>query len=625
MTPTSRRLLTKPCQSMKVITQLGLMICSCCLLQVLSSCREDESNRYPDKLEKAIDLFYVENQNDSLLNLLDALPAGDPGSEHSRMAEILRAGALAESGDADSAQLILQSLPGNPDERRTTFYLQSMRALTHFRLGHYRQAYEQLTTLEKMEAPDLRAEALNERIKGRILYRFERYDESIYSIITSREMFREAGLPKSVAINDKFLASIYNDLESYGQVQPHLAAAEKVLKEANDRIELFYLYIVAVDYYRDRQMADSARYYTMQAMEVTDINVDRQMQATIWYYLAAIENMQGRTQEAAELLEQIIEMEEPYFSSVWNRIRACTKLARLHNKMQQHERATEYAFMALNNMKEEHYSNYQHEAYRELAIATLQKDPQLARSYMDSAGLYLERHNTLSTADIASFITIEEKLNQASLQIERMQERKRRESLIFYIIVGAVCLLVSLYFLLHWLNKRIHETSGQLVKKNLEQIKKEEKVNELIKNHKELLNTSTTINQLTQQQKEAILFHDFEEWLVHNKRYLDPELNLYTAARELTTNRSYLSAAINAQGVKFTEIINRYRIREAIRIFSEKEDPLHKATVEETATAVGFRSKSVFFDAFRRETGMTPSHFRENIHYATSDDSKPVV
>lgn len=161
MTPASRRLLTASCQSIKAIPQLGFLICCCFLLQVFSSCRVKEGSRYPDMLEKAIDLFYVENQNDSLLNLLDALPSGDPVSEHSRMAEILRAGALAESGKTDSAQLILQLLPGNRDEGRTTYYLISMRALTLFRLGRYNQAYEQLTALEKMETPDLRAKALN--------------------------------------------------------------------------------------------------------------------------------------------------------------------------------------------------------------------------------------------------------------------------------------------------------------------------------------------------------------------------------------------------------------------------------------------------------------------------------
>lgn len=145
-------------------------------------------------------------------------------------------------------------------------------------------------------------------------------------------------------------------------------------------------------------------------------------------------------------------------------------LARLHNEMQQHEHASEYAFMALDIMNEEQYSNYQHEVYRELAFATLQNDPQQARRYMDSASVYLEQYNTRTTADIASFITIEEKLNQASLQIERMQERKRRETLIFFIIVGAISLFAMLYYLLHRMKERIHDTSAQLVKKNLEHI-----------------------------------------------------------------------------------------------------------------------------------------------------------
>lgn len=314
MIPAFQRKPTSPSQSMKGIPHLGLMICFC-LLQTISSCQVRERNQYSDKLDEAINLFYIENQYDSLLNLLDALPTGDPQDEQSRMAEILRAGALAESGEADSAQIILQSLTSNPDEWMTTYYLQSMCALTNFRLGHYKRAYEQLTELEKMEAPDLRAVALNERIKGRILFRFERYDESIYSMITSRELFRKSGLTKSVAINDKFLASIYTNLDSYSQAQSRLAEAEKVLKQTDDHFELFYLYIVAVDYYQDRMMADSARYYAMQAMEVVDFNVDRHMQATLWYYLAAIENMQGRTQEAAELLEQIIDIEEPYFGA----------------------------------------------------------------------------------------------------------------------------------------------------------------------------------------------------------------------------------------------------------------------------------------------------------------------
>lgn len=111
MTPSNRRQLTTPYYSMNGFPILGLLICCCCLLQVISSCRVEERSRYPETLEKAIDLFYFENQNDSLLILLDAFPPGELAEEQRRLAEILRAGAMAESGKADSAQLYCNRCP----------------------------------------------------------------------------------------------------------------------------------------------------------------------------------------------------------------------------------------------------------------------------------------------------------------------------------------------------------------------------------------------------------------------------------------------------------------------------------------------------------------------------------
>lgn len=87
------------------------------------------------------------------------------------------------------------------------------------------------------------------------------------------------------------------------------------------------------------------------------------------------------------------------------------------------------------------------------------------------------------------------------------------------------------------------------------------------------------------------------------------------AAREIGTNRSYLSKSINQHGVGFSEIINRYRIREVIKIFEDEDDERNNYTLPEIATVVGFHTKSVFYDSFRKETGMTPSQFRENIQY----------
>lgn len=98
------------------------------------------------------------------------------------------------------------------------------------------------------------------------------------------------------------------------------------------------------------------------------------------------------------------------------------------------------------------------------------------------------------------------------------------------------------------------------------------------------------------------------------------EIDLNSAAWELGTNRSYLSNAINAQGIRFTELINQYRIKEVLKIFEDKNDDRNSYNLDEIAAAVGFRTKSVFFESFHKETGMTPGQFREYIRYVEIAD-----
>jgi len=55
--------------------------------------------------------------------------------------------------------------------------------------------------------------------------------------------------------------------------------------------------------------------------------------------------------------------------------------------------------------------------------------------------------------------------------------------------------------------------------------------------------------------------------------------------------------------------VNSYRIEEAKKFFS---DPVNrKKTVLEILYEVGFNSKSVFNNAFKKHTGITPTQFRK--------------
>jgi YesN/AraC family two-component response regulator len=95
------------------------------------------------------------------------------------------------------------------------------------------------------------------------------------------------------------------------------------------------------------------------------------------------------------------------------------------------------------------------------------------------------------------------------------------------------------------------------------------------------------------------------------KPFLDSGLKIDDIARELSTNRTYLSKAINNQlETTFPNFINQYRIRESIRLILSGY--IVNQTQEALATQSGFANRNVFLRAFKKHTGVLPSFFIAN-------------
>ena len=91
-------------------------------------------------------------------------------------------------------------------------------------------------------------------------------------------------------------------------------------------------------------------------------------------------------------------------------------------------------------------------------------------------------------------------------------------------------------------------------------------------------------------------------WL-SNEEYCNPELTIESVAREIKTNRSYLSKYINeTYNSNFSSWINSLRIRKAKQIMLSETT----LTIEEIAYKVGFSSSSYFIQIFLRLEGTTP-------------------
>lgn len=97
--------------------------------------------------------------------------------------------------------------------------------------------------------------------------------------------------------------------------------------------------------------------------------------------------------------------------------------------------------------------------------------------------------------------------------------------------------------------------------------------------------------------------------LERDEAYLNPDISLDMLAREIGTNRSYISNAVNRIAPNFNALVNDYRIKAALRIM---EDDPHKS-VEEIAIAVGFNNRRTFYNAFKVATGLSPAVFRKNM------------
>ncbi|WP_196160430.1 AraC family transcriptional regulator [Reinekea sp. G2M2-21] len=105
-----------------------------------------------------------------------------------------------------------------------------------------------------------------------------------------------------------------------------------------------------------------------------------------------------------------------------------------------------------------------------------------------------------------------------------------------------------------------------------------------------------------------------ERKVVEEKTYLNPDLDASMLASELGISVHYLSQVLSQEmQTNFYSYINDARIEAA-----KEELKNSKRTVLEIAMAVGFNTRSSFYNAFKQRTNMTPSKYKAT---ATSTES----
>ncbi|MBX2846221.1 MAG: helix-turn-helix domain-containing protein [Saprospiraceae bacterium] len=96
------------------------------------------------------------------------------------------------------------------------------------------------------------------------------------------------------------------------------------------------------------------------------------------------------------------------------------------------------------------------------------------------------------------------------------------------------------------------------------------------------------------------------EVMMVEEKFKDPDLKLDSLSKALDTSPHKLSQLLNDNlGKSFTAYINEHRVRAACAILKTN----HQLSLEGIGQEVGFRSKSSFYAAFKKQVGKTPSQF----------------
>lgn len=101
------------------------------------------------------------------------------------------------------------------------------------------------------------------------------------------------------------------------------------------------------------------------------------------------------------------------------------------------------------------------------------------------------------------------------------------------------------------------------------------------------------------------------EFLMRSKKiYRNPNFSLVSAANLLGISGCYLSSMINSiNNISFIDYVNKYRISDVKKNLLSYQYTHY--TIVSVGLEAGFNSKSAFYSAFKKCTGITPSEFQQ--------------
>ena len=215
---------------------------------------------------------------------------------------------------------------------------------------------------------------------------------------------------------------------------------------------------------------------------------------------------------------------------------------------------------------------------------------------------YLEKMEVMHSSQLAQIAEMNY-IYQLKKEEKRSQVMHQRQFLQQMVLLASfiVLALILVFVVLLWQkNRQLKQRNRSLYEKNHQSMQLEASEQKLRKAYSK--------SSLNDEQRET-LTDLIQEMLANPDVICQQDFTLNKLAKLINSNTTYVSQVINEKyGMAFSNLLGSHRIRLACQWMDDPER-YGNITIEAIATGTGFKSRTAFVNAFKRETGLKPSEY----------------
>ena len=223
----------------------------------------------------------------------------------------------------------------------------------------------------------------------------------------------------------------------------------------------------------------------------------------------------------------------------------------------------------------------------------------LSMAYLDST---LQANKQYEKQFNTTLLLRMEQKESAQQQQELANEKKMRRNIQIrlLIITGGFTIISILLVLLYFLYRKQKDAYRELVRKSQEWAQVQ-----LEKEHRTQNNTPDEID--------LSLMKEIERLMNEEKIYKDNTLSVDSLSHLLGAKKHNVSGVINrCTQNNFNTFVNEYRVKEAIRLMSDKNIQIY--SIDGIAFDLGFGDRKSLHRVFKKMTGLSPTEFKKNVN-----------